>query len=175
MSLCFSFLLLSASLMLTSCLLIYIPPSKIMLMGISTYLMIISFILIGVIIQKCLRPINKLIQDINKSLSKTKIPSLNYYTCKNEIHILKQATFELIKQFQNLKHELSITKETQKQHEIELSTIISSSKINEQKMAAKITHLETLPDKAVNVTKHAQEILCKYNKKLLNKLLLMKI
>ncbi|UYH53566.1 methyl-accepting chemotaxis protein [Lawsonia intracellularis] len=160
MSLCFSFLLLSASLMVTSCLLIYIPPSKIMLMGISTYLMIISFILIGVIIQKCLRPINKLIQDINKSLSKTKIPSLNYYTCKNEMHILKQTTFELIKQFQNLKHELSITKETQKQHEIELSTIISSSKINEQKMAAKITHLETLPDKAVNVTKHAQEILC---------------
>lgn len=130
-------------------------------MGISTYLMIISFVLIGVTIQKCLKPINHLIQDINKSLSKTKISSLKYYTCKNEIHILKQATFELIKQFQNLKHELTITKEVQKQHEIKLSTIISSSKINEQKMAAKITHLETLPHKAVNVTKNAQEILCK--------------
>lgn len=161
MSLCFSFLLLSTSLMLTSCLLIYIPPSKIMLMGVSTYLMIISFIIIGVVIQKCLKPINHLIQNINKSLSKTKISSLNYYMCKNEIHILKQATFELIEQFQNLKHELNITKEIQKQHEVELSTIISSSKINEQKMVAKITHLETLPDKAVNITKNAQEILCK--------------
>lgn len=162
MSLWFSFFLLSTSLMLASCLLIYISPSKMMLLGISTYLMVVSIILMGVIIQKCLKPINALIQHINKSLSKsTTPPSLLHYKRKNEMQLLKYAVFDLTKQFHHLKNELSITREIHKQREIELSTIISSSKICEQKIATKMSKIEDMSYKAFDVSNHAQHILYK--------------
>lgn len=164
MTLRLSFLLLSACFIATSCILITISQTTISLLAISIYLLFLVITLSWISLRMCIKPINELIQHIDVFLLQTIASSQHTRTSSNEIQILRQAVFELITQFQHLKSDLTVTKQTQKQREMELSTIISKSKVNQTSLLTTLNKMEQLSHKAQNISKNIQEIVYKLAK-----------